>query len=65
MTAKSSFFFLTLTSFNYSDLVPGEFASIFQVKQISMIAKELQKREVIFLNDVLVAVSVAVAVLVS
>ena len=45
----------------HSNLVPGEFASIFQVKQIGMIAKELQKREVIFLNEVLVAVAVLVS----
>ena len=37
-------------------------ASIFLDERILMIAKELQKREVTFLNDVLVAVAVAVLV---
>ena len=47
VTAKFSFRFHTLTS----NLVPGAFDSIFQgVKLIEMIAKELQKREVIFWN---------------
>ena len=45
----------------HSNLVPGEFASIFQVKQIAMIAKELQKREDIFLNDILVTVAIFVS----
>ena len=61
MTAKSSFFFLTLVNVFHSNLFPGEYTSIFQVKQIGMIAKELQKREVIFVNDVLVAVAVLVS----
>ena len=54
MTAKSSFYFL----------VPGQFSSIFHVKPIGMTAKELQKRkfkEVVFLNDVLVAVAALVS----
>ena len=29
-----------------SNLVPGQFASIFQIKQISIITKAIQKREV-------------------
>ena len=41
----------------HTNLVSGDFASIFQVKQIGMITKELQKREVIVFNDVLVAVA--------
>ena len=60
MTAKSSFFF-SYIDVVHSNLVPGEFASIFQVKQILIIAKELQKREVIFLNGVPVAVTVLVS----
>ena len=45
----------------YSNLIPSQFASIFQVKQLSIIAKEIQKREVIFWNDVFVAVAVVAA----
>ena len=53
-------------SFPYFDAVhinilPGEFARIFQVKKIGMIVKELQKREVIYLKDVFVDVDVVVA----
>ena len=61
MTAKC--WFVAFPCFNavYSNLVPGQFASIFQVKQISIIAKEIQKREVIFWNDVFVAVAVVAA----
>ena len=42
--------FIVFPYFNavYSNLVSGQFASIFQVKQISMIAKKTQKRKVIF-----------------
>ena len=55
--------FVVFPYFNavYSNLVPGQLASIFQVKQISIIAKEIQKREVIFGNDVFVAVAVVAA----
>ena len=45
----------------HSNLVPGQFVSILQVKQISIISKASQKREVIFLNHVFVAVAVVVA----
>ena len=55
--------FIIFPYFNavYSNLVPGQFASIFQVKQISIIAKEIQKWEVIFWNDVFVVVAVVAA----
>ena len=33
----------------HSNLDPGQLASIFYAKQIGIIAKELQKREVIFI----------------
>lgn len=33
---------------NYNNLVQAQFAIIFQVKQISIIAKELDKRENVF-----------------
>ena len=33
---------------SHGDLGPAQLASIFHVKQIAIIAKELQKREVIF-----------------
>ena len=36
----------------HSNLGPWQFASIFHIKRIRIIAKELQKREVIFWNDV-------------
>ena len=51
MTAKS--FFLFADFFH-------TFSSIFKVKHLKfeIIAKEVQKREVLFLNDVLVAVAV-------
>ena len=45
----------------HSNLVPGQFASILQVKQISIIAKEIRKREVIFWNDIFVTVTVVAA----
>ena len=60
MTAKS-FFFFPYFDVLHTYLLPGEFANIFQVKQIGVIAKELQKREVVFLNDILVAVAVLVS----
>ena len=60
MTVKSSFSVFPDFDVVHTNLVPGEFASIFQVKQIGIIAKELQKREVAFLNDVLVVVAVLV-----
>ena len=41
-------------------LDPGQLASIFHVKQIGIIAKELQQREVVFWNNVFVAVVVVV-----
>ena len=47
MTASFSFVFFALTPFTVI-LGPGQLASIFHVKQIGIIAKELQKREVIF-----------------
>ena len=51
-------FFFRFLCFNtvHSNLGPGQLAIIFHVKQIGIIAKELQKREVVFYNDVLVAV---------
>ena len=56
------FFFLFLC-FNtvHSNLDPGWLASIFHVKQIGIIAKKLGKQEVIFLNDVSLAIAVIVA----
>ena len=56
--------FLRFLCFNtvHNNLGPGLLASSFHVKQIGIIAKELQKREVIFWNDVLVAVVVVVVV---
>ena len=39
----------------HANLVPKEFASIFQVERVVIFAKELQKGEDIFLNDVLVS----------
>ena len=61
MTAKSFFLFAHFDVV-HRNLVPEAFSSIFQVRHLKfeMIAKEVQKREVLFLNDV-----VAVAVLVS
>ena len=61
--AHNGKFFFRFLYFNtvHSNLGPGQLASIFHVKQIGIIAKELQKREVIFWNDVLVAVAVVVA----
>ena len=43
-------FFFRFRCFNtvHSNLGPGQLAGIFHVKQIGIIAKELQKREVIF-----------------
>ena len=53
MTAKFSFdYFSSSFGVVHSNLVPEQTASIFQVKQIGIIAKELQKREVIFGNVV-------------
>ena len=49
---RKIFFIFPYFDVAHTNLVPGEFASIFQVKQILMIAQELQKREIIFLNDV-------------
>ena len=46
MTA--SFFHLRCFNIVHSNLDPGMLASIFHVKQIGIIAKELQKREVVF-----------------
>ena len=54
MTAKFFFRFLCFNTV-HSNLGLGQLASIFDVKQIGVIAKELQKQEVIFKNDVLVA----------
>ena len=56
-------FFFRFLCFNtiHSNLGAGQLASIFHVKQIGITAKELQKWEVIFWNDVLVAVVVVVA----
>ena len=53
-------FFFRFLCFNivHSNLGPGQLASIFHVKQIGIIAKELHKREVVFWNDVFVAVAV-------
>lgn len=44
----------------YSNLVPGELTSIYQVKQIGMIVKELQRLEIIFSNYVFVDVAVVI-----
>ena len=59
MTAKSFFLFAHFDVV-HRNLVPEAFSSIFKVKHLKfeMIAKEVQKREVLFLNDVLVAVAV-------
>ena len=64
ITAKFSFFFFALSpailytlytytlqqlyKLKFTENVPGQFVSIFQVKQISKLAKEIHKREVIF-----------------
>ena len=47
MTANFSFVFFALIPFTVN-LDPGQLASFFHVRQIGIIAKELQKREVIF-----------------
>ena len=62
MTAKPFFVFAHFDVV-HRNLVLGAFSSIFQVKHLKfeMIAKEVQKREVLFLNDVLVAVAVLVS----
>ena len=57
---KFLFLFLCFNTV-HSNLDPGQLASIFNVKQIGTIAKKLRKREVIFWNDVFVAVAVVVA----
>ena len=61
----TAIFFFHFAHFDvvYSNLVVGEFSSIFQVKHLKfgMISKELQNREVIFLNDVLAAVDLLVS----
>ena len=47
MTASLSFVVFALTPFTVN-LGPEQLASILHVKQIELIVKELQKREVIF-----------------
>ena len=66
MRAHDGKFFFRFLCFNtvHSHLHPGQLAGIFHVKQIG-IAKELQKREIIFWNDVSVAVVVVVVVVVA
>ena len=48
MASFSFFFFFFRFNTVHSNLDSGQLASIFHVKQIGIIAKELQKREVIF-----------------
>ena len=62
--ALNSKFLLLFPYFNTvrSNLDPGEFASILDVSQVRIMAKELQKWEVICWNDVLVAAAGAIAV---
>ena len=50
-TCRQVFLFLCFKTV-HSNLDPGQSASIFHGKQIEIIAKKLQKREIIFWNDV-------------
>ena len=61
--ARDGKFLFRFLCFNtvHSNLDPGQLASSFHVKQIGIIAKDLEKQEVIFWNDVLIAVVVVVA----
>ena len=55
---EKTFFLFLCFNIVHSNLGPGQLASIFHVKQIGIITKVLHKREVVFWNDVFVAIAV-------